>query len=471
MTFTVRLNGDTNPANWIRDIAESSLPQVVAGLAAGSYQVRREAASSWSAAVTVSAAATVPAAFGAGQWALADAATGGALSVTVSALPSDGGSALTAIQYRVNSGAWTAFAPALAGTGTRTITGLANGSAQTVELRAVNAVGAGADSDDKSATPTVAPGLPGAFVAGNWTVAAGNASASVTVSALPAANGSAITAVQYRLNGGAWTAFSPALAGTGTRTITGLTNGTAYTVELRAVNGVGGGADSDDKSVTPAAPAGNAHVHFGGTTTIYAPQPSPVLTTTETALTFVGRYRITTTPAESAQILFNTSAVQLYQDGSVQLSVNGAHGFGSTTPPATGAWTSFMLAVSSSANINGVSRRLWVNGTERLATAAAGGPLDASFGFTFMGFEYVADNIAIGDVEGIWMARGLLNPETHWTNFFESDGTLKTLSAGGAVGGVSPFFHMRGDAAAWNALVDLNGHAFTRSGPAVTDAA
>lgn len=53
-----------------------------------------------------------------------------------------------------------------------------------------------------------------------------------------------ITNYEYSLNSGStWTALSPADA-TSPVTITGLTNGTAYSVQLRAVNALGGGAAS-----------------------------------------------------------------------------------------------------------------------------------------------------------------------------------------------------------------------------------
>lgn len=101
---------------------------------------------------------TAPAAFAANQWTVADAATGGAAKVTVSAMPSDGGSAITAIQYKVGNGAWTNSGAA--STGTFNITGLTNGASVNVLVRAVNAIGNGADSDAKSVTPTAAPAIP-----------------------------------------------------------------------------------------------------------------------------------------------------------------------------------------------------------------------------------------------------------------------------------------------------------------------
>lgn len=72
---------------------------------------------------------------------------------------------------------------------------------------------------------------------------------SASVAFTPGANnGSAITDYDYRLDGGGWvpagTAVSPVLIG-------GLTNGTAYQVELRARNAVGPGATSAPVTVTP----------------------------------------------------------------------------------------------------------------------------------------------------------------------------------------------------------------------------
>ena len=79
----------------------------------------------------------------------------------------------------------------------------------------------------------------------------GNGSA--TIAFTPGAdNGSAITNYEYSLSGGLWTALSPGDAASPV-TITGLTNGTTYSVRLRAINGFGDGkgAASDAVSVKP----------------------------------------------------------------------------------------------------------------------------------------------------------------------------------------------------------------------------
>lgn len=81
----------------------------------------------------------------------------------------------------------------------------------------------------------------------------GNTTATITFTA-GSDGGSAITNYQYSTNAGSsWTALSP-VDTTSPITITGLTNGTAYTIIIRAINAVGNGASSASVSVTPVAP-------------------------------------------------------------------------------------------------------------------------------------------------------------------------------------------------------------------------
>ena len=81
-------------------------------------------------------------------------------------------------------------------------------------------------------------------------ITAGNASVSVSFTA-GATNGSAITNYKYSINNGSsFTALSP----TGTSsplTISGLTNGTAYSIIIRAVSAAGDGSISNMISATP----------------------------------------------------------------------------------------------------------------------------------------------------------------------------------------------------------------------------
>ena len=105
---------------------------------------------------------TVPATFGTGDWTLTDPATTGDLTATLNTLPSDGGSAITALQYRLDGGTAVSFSGT--GTGARTISGLTDDVEYDVEVRAVNAVGNGAWSAVKSATPTAPAGYTPVYV-------------------------------------------------------------------------------------------------------------------------------------------------------------------------------------------------------------------------------------------------------------------------------------------------------------------
>jgi len=147
--------------------------------AAGALRVRVTATNSegvvgpvTSAPVTVTVTAQAPGAFSAGMWSLADSpsAGGDTLALTIASLPGDGGSTITTLEYRVDSGSGYGTATALAGTGTgaRNITVLASTTAS-VQIRAVNSVGDGAWSDVKTATPTgLLASEPLAATQGTW---------------------------------------------------------------------------------------------------------------------------------------------------------------------------------------------------------------------------------------------------------------------------------------------------------------
>ena len=89
--------------------------------------------------------------------------------------------------------------------------------------------------------------LPTDFASGQWSVAAGNGKAVVTVSAMPAN----AEAIMYRVNYGVWQ--NAGRATTGAFDISGLTNGVQYAIQLRAFNSIGGSDGSTVKTVTPSA--------------------------------------------------------------------------------------------------------------------------------------------------------------------------------------------------------------------------
>jgi hypothetical protein len=103
------------------------------------------------------AAPTAPAALTVGQWTAEATLVTGQMGINIVTLPSNGGSAITALEYRVGTGA--AIALSGTGTGLRTVTaGFTAGVAVDIQVRAVNAIGAGAWSDVKNRTPLAGGG-------------------------------------------------------------------------------------------------------------------------------------------------------------------------------------------------------------------------------------------------------------------------------------------------------------------------
>ncbi len=214
-------------------------------------------------AVTPEAAVTVP---DAPEELRGEAGDG--LAVLSWTVGGDGGSAITAHHYRMRMagstdwGMWTDIESSGAGEANAagyTVTGLVNDSTYTFEVRAVNEVGPGPESNAVNVTPEAAVTVPEAPGDLRGEAGDGLAVLSWTVSG---DGGSAITAHQYRMRMGAsadwglWADVPSSGAGGANAagyTVTGLVNGTAYTFEVRAVNGVGPGPASNAVAVTPEA--------------------------------------------------------------------------------------------------------------------------------------------------------------------------------------------------------------------------
>jgi len=117
-----------------------------------------------------------------------------------------------------------------------TVAGLTNGTAYTFTVTAANAIGTGAESGaSNSVTPATVPGAPT-----DVKVEAGNGQVKVSFTAPASNGGSAIT--EYIV-----TSSPEGKTGTGQAspiTVTGLTNGKAYTFTVAAKNAVGTGAES-----------------------------------------------------------------------------------------------------------------------------------------------------------------------------------------------------------------------------------
>ena len=131
-----------------------------------------------------------------------------------------------------------------------TVKELTNGQAYVFLVRAVNAIGTGPPSGSASATPRAVPAAPTGLAA-----AAGNAEVKLTWTAHP--EGVTLLRFEYTTDSGTtWTAIEGNPVTKVSHVVTGLTNGQAYSFQLRAVNSVGNSAAATEVSATPAASEG-----------------------------------------------------------------------------------------------------------------------------------------------------------------------------------------------------------------------
>ena len=253
------------PNDWtqIASSASKTLSHTVSGLTnATAYTFKVRAVNSVGSAADSNEATATPRAGAATAPAAATnlAASSGNASVALTASITDnGGSPVLRWEYVQKSGAndypgtWTQIASSASNSLSHTITDLTNSTAYTFKVRAVNSVGAASDSNEASATP--APVAPAA--AANLAAAAANASVTLTAS-ITDNGGSAVTGWEYKHKTagndypGTWTQIASSASNSLSHTVTTLTNGTAYTFKVRAVNSIGGGADSNEATATPA---------------------------------------------------------------------------------------------------------------------------------------------------------------------------------------------------------------------------
>jgi hypothetical protein len=169
----------------------------------------------------------------------------------------DGGSDITAyeLQYSVDDGTTWIPEPPLTATSGEPVTGLTNGTEYIFQVRAVNIEGPSDWSAPSNAvTPATAPDAPTGVNA-----ARGDAQAIVSWTAPAFDGGSDITAyeLQYSVDDGTTWIPEPPLTATSGEPVTGLTNGTEYIFQVRAVN-IEGPSDwsAPSNAVTPATAPG-----------------------------------------------------------------------------------------------------------------------------------------------------------------------------------------------------------------------
>ncbi len=182
--------------------------------------------------------------------------------------PSD--TSITGYEYRVGTTSagvttwspdWGDVSGSDATTTSYTVTGLTNDTAYTFEVRAVNASGDGTEAS-ATATPIAVPGAPA-----NLAGAAGDAQVELS---WDDPSDTSITGYEYRVGTTAtdgtvtwspdWGDVSGSDATTTSYTVTGLTNDTAYTFEVRAVNASGGGTEASVTATPIAVPGAPANL-------------------------------------------------------------------------------------------------------------------------------------------------------------------------------------------------------------------
>jgi uncharacterized repeat protein (TIGR02543 family) len=178
----------------------------------------------------------------------------------------------------VAAGTCTSVAP----TETCVVTGLTNGTPYTFKVTATNGIGTSAQSTASSAaTPSTVPNAPTGV-----TVASGDAQVTVSFTAPTNNGGSSVTGYTVTASDG-----STISGTTSPLTITGLTNGTAYTFTVKATNINGDSVASSASAsstpvassipilVTPGQPTGNPYVGSTLTSNVtFSGSPTPTQT-------------------------------------------------------------------------------------------------------------------------------------------------------------------------------------------------
>lgn len=242
--YVVQMSTDAG-ATWstVADGTSAVTGAIVTGLTNGTSYMFRVAArnhvgtGSFSSASTHATPRTVPGV----PDAPAASASDGSVSLSWVA-PSDGGAPIVDYVVQVSADDGTTWSTVLDGVATATelvVGDLDNGTAYVFRVAAVNAAGEGTPS--AASAPTTPFGLPG--VTGPLSGSAGDARVTLTWSAPADDGGSPVLdyVVEWTADGSTWTMFTDGVATSTGTTVTGLSNGTAYSFRIAAVNAAGRG--------------------------------------------------------------------------------------------------------------------------------------------------------------------------------------------------------------------------------------
>ena len=176
----------------------------------------------------------------------------GSVALAWSAPASNGGSAITGYKvWRSTSSGNETVLATLGNVTSYNDTAVANGTTYYYKVTALNAIGQSALSNEVFATTAAAATVPGAPTLDAAT--AGAASVDLSWSAPASDGGSAVTGYKvYRGTSSGGEAFLTTVGNVTSWTDTNLTNGTTYFYKVTAVNSVGEGALSSERSAIPA---------------------------------------------------------------------------------------------------------------------------------------------------------------------------------------------------------------------------
>ena len=240
--YVVQVKAGSGSWSTFADGTSSGTSTRVTGLTNGTSYTFQVAAVNAAGAGSYSSAssAVVPGTVAGAPTITAVTAGDGQLSVAFTAPSDTGGATVTDYDYQLNGGSWVSVG---ATTSPFTISSLTNGTEYLVRVRAVTSEGDGAASGPATGTPRTTPGAPTSLSA---TVGSGQATITFTAGS---DGGSSILRYEYELNdSGSWLSAGVVASPV---TVTDLTNGTTYSVKIRAVNAAGAGTESTSESVTP----------------------------------------------------------------------------------------------------------------------------------------------------------------------------------------------------------------------------
>ena len=222
----------------------TSSPAILTGLSNGtSYTVYLQAVTAFGSSTPAGPVTANPVTFPSPPTALVATPSNAQISISFSNADT-GGRALANYEYSLDGSNYTLFNPPITSS-PAVLAGLSNGTSYSVYLQAVTVFGSSTPAGPVTAIPVTLPSPPTALVA-----TPSNAQISISFSNGDT-GGSDITNYRYSLDGSNYTLFSPAVTSS-PAIVTGLTNGTLYTVYLKSVNAVGTSTGFASVSATPA---------------------------------------------------------------------------------------------------------------------------------------------------------------------------------------------------------------------------